>query len=69
MEILIEQAQGRVPVTVLRVKGDWDGTNYQKLINFAQAQYNDGARDFLGGARSMRSNAKAARAPNRTSSY
>lgn len=47
MEILVEQVNARVPVTILRVIGNLDGTNYQKFIEVAQAQFASGARDFL----------------------
>lgn len=47
MEILIEQVNARVLVTILRVIGNLDGTTYQKFIEVARAQSAAGARDFL----------------------
>lgn len=47
MNISVSQAQGNVPVTVLRLDGQLDGQNYQELISKAQELYNAGARDFL----------------------
>ncbi len=32
MEIQIEQQQGRVPVTIMKLMGDLDGSNYQDVI-------------------------------------
>ena len=47
MNISVSQAQGNVPVTVLKLDGQLDGQNYQDLIAKAQELYNSGARDFL----------------------
>lgn len=47
MNITVSQAQGKVPVTVLKLDGQLDGQNYQELISKAQELYNAGARDFL----------------------
>jgi anti-anti-sigma factor len=47
MEITVSQAQGRVPVTILRVTGQLDGQNYQKLIARAREVYEAGAQDLL----------------------
>ena len=47
MNISVSQAQGKVPVTVLKVDGELDGQNYQDLIAKAQELYSAGARDFL----------------------
>jgi anti-anti-sigma factor len=47
MNISVSQAQGNVPVTVLKLDGQLDGQNYQELISKAQELYNAGARDFL----------------------
>lgn len=45
MEIIVSQAQGRVPVTVFRVKGAI--TSNTELEQQAQAAYDAGARDIL----------------------
>ena len=47
MNISVSQAQGNVPVTVIKLDGQLDGQNYQELIAKAQELYNAGARDFL----------------------
>jgi anti-anti-sigma regulatory factor len=47
MNISVSQAQGKVPVTVLKLDGQLDGQNYQDLIAKAQELYNSGSRDFL----------------------
>ena len=47
MNISVSQAQGNVPVTVLKLDGQLDGQNYQELIAKAQELYNAGGRDFL----------------------
>jgi anti-anti-sigma factor len=47
MEIAVERVQGRVPITVLRIIGDLDGSNYEQLIQVAEQEYAAGARDFL----------------------
>lgn len=47
MNISVSQAQGNVPVSVLKLDGQLDGQNYQDLIAKAQELYNSGSRDFL----------------------
>jgi anti-anti-sigma regulatory factor len=47
MNISVSQAQGNVPVTVLKLDGQLDGQNYQELISKARELYSAGARDFL----------------------
>jgi anti-anti-sigma regulatory factor len=47
MNISVSQAQGEIPVTVLKLDGQLDGQNYQDLIARAQELYNSGSRDFL----------------------
>ena len=47
MNISVSQAQGSVPVTVLKLDGQLDGQNYQELIAKAQELYGAGTRDFL----------------------
>ena len=43
----VSQAQGNVPVTVIKIDGQLDGQNYQELITKAQELYKEGTRDFL----------------------
>ena len=47
MNISVSQAQGNVPVTVIKLDGQLDGQNFQELITKAQELHSVGARDFL----------------------
>ena len=47
MNISTSQAQGNVPVAVIKLDGQLDGQNYQELITKAQELYNAGAHNFL----------------------
>lgn len=47
MNISISKAQGKVPVTVIKLDGELDGQNYQDLIAKAKELYDDGTRNFL----------------------
>ena len=47
MDISVSQAQGSVPVTILKLDGQLDGQNYQDLIAKAQELHTAGARDLL----------------------
>jgi anti-anti-sigma regulatory factor len=47
MEISVRQMQGRVPVTVMEVRGDVDASNYQDLMAKGSEVYGTGARDLL----------------------
>ncbi len=47
MNISTSQAQGSVPVTIIKIDGQLDGQNYQELIMKAQELCNAGAHDFL----------------------
>jgi anti-anti-sigma factor len=47
MNISVSQAQGNVPVTVIKLDGQLDGQNFQELITKAQELHSAGARDFL----------------------
>ena len=47
MNISVSQAQGNVPVTVIKLDGQLDGQNYQELIAKAQELYKAGTHDFL----------------------
>lgn len=47
MEISVSQLQGKVPVTVMKLKGQLDGQNYEELITKARELFNAGARDFV----------------------
>jgi len=47
MNISVSQAQGRVPVTIIKLDGQLDGQNFQELIAKAQELHQAGGRDFL----------------------
>lgn len=47
IQLSVSQLAGRVPVTVLRPKGDLDASNYQDLIAEAHKVYNAGAKNLL----------------------
>jgi anti-anti-sigma regulatory factor len=47
MNISVSQAQGNVPVTVIKLDGQLDGQNYQELITKSQELYKAGTHDFL----------------------
>ena len=39
MPLTVEQAHGRVPVTVLEIHGDLDYSNYREVIDLVQESY------------------------------
>jgi len=47
MKITTSQAQGSVPVTILRIQGDLDASNYLDVIEAARVAYGAGARHML----------------------
>jgi len=47
MEIDVTQEKGKVPVSVVHIKGDLDASSYLELVNTAQKLYNLGARSLL----------------------
>jgi len=47
MDIIVTQAQGRVPVTILHLAGRIDASNYQTVFDKAKESYDSGARDIL----------------------
>jgi anti-anti-sigma regulatory factor len=47
MEIIVTQEKGKVPVSVLHIKGDLDASSYLALVDTAQKLYNAGVRDLL----------------------
>jgi anti-anti-sigma factor len=47
MNMSVSQAQGNIPVTVIKLDGQLDGQNYQELIAKSQELYKAGTRDFL----------------------
>ena len=47
MEINVLQEKGRVPVSVVHIKGDLDASSYLELVDTAQKLYNAGVRYLL----------------------
>lgn len=47
LDTTVEQVEGRVPITVLALKGELDASNFQDLVATAQAEYGGGARHLL----------------------
>lgn len=47
MEIIISQAQGRVPITIMRLKGDLDYLSADKFDAEARKAVENGAKDIL----------------------
>jgi anti-anti-sigma regulatory factor len=47
IDMKVEKAQGRVPVTILGLKGDLDASNFQEVINKGKDIYSIGGRDLL----------------------
>lgn len=47
IDLDISTVQGRVPVTVLHLRGDLDASNYEALIAEVQTAHDSGARDVL----------------------
>ena len=47
MNITAEQRTARVPVTILRLQGDLDGSNYLDLVAAAKTAQQNGAKVLL----------------------
>ncbi len=47
MQINFSKHESRVPVTVMKLTGNLDASNYADVIAKAQGMYDDGARDLL----------------------
>ena len=47
LQLTVSQEQGRVPVTVLKIKGKIDSDNFTQLQDKAQEAYDDGMRYLL----------------------
>jgi anti-anti-sigma regulatory factor len=47
MEINVSQEKGKVPVSVVHIKGDLDASSYLELVNIAQKLFNAGVRFLL----------------------
>ena len=47
IDLTVSTAQGRVPVTILHLRGNLDASTYEAVIDEAQKAYQAGARDML----------------------
>lgn len=47
LETAIEQASGRVPITIVTLAGELDASNYNALIETARQLYDSGTRHLL----------------------
>ena len=47
MTFSTDQAQGKVPITILIIQGDLDGTNYKDLIELATSAQQEGTNNIL----------------------
>ena len=47
MEISISIEQGKVPIAVMKIKGDMDAWNFMEVVDKAQEIYNNPARDLV----------------------
>ena len=47
MNLTVEDVEGRVPVTVVRLDGDLDASNYEALIEKGAELYGGGCRNLL----------------------
>lgn len=43
----VDKEEGRVPVTVVRLEGELDASNYEKLVAETEQLYADGTRNLL----------------------
>jgi anti-anti-sigma factor len=47
INMTVEQVEGRVPVTILELEGELDGSNYETVIDKAKTLCDTGAKDIL----------------------
>jgi anti-anti-sigma regulatory factor len=47
MEITVSTQQGKVPVTVVKPRGDIDASNYAELVTKVEELLKGGAQDFV----------------------
>jgi anti-anti-sigma regulatory factor len=47
MDMIVDNVQGRVPITILRLNGALDSSNYELVIAKAREMYEDGTRYLL----------------------
>ena len=53
MNLTVDQAQGKAPVTILRLDGDLDAATYEQVIDRARELYAGGARNIVLDLRSV----------------
>ena len=53
MKTTVDRVEGRVPVTILRLDGDLDASNFEMVIDEGRRLYKEGARDLLLDLRSV----------------
>jgi anti-anti-sigma regulatory factor len=53
MNLTVDQAQGKGPVTILRLDGDLDAATYEQVIDRARELYSSGARNIVLDLRSV----------------
>ena len=47
LQTTVEQAEGRVPITIVALDGELDASNYERLIDDVHGLYDAGARQLL----------------------
>jgi len=47
MEVKVSKEQGKVPVSVIHIKGDLDASSYLQLVSAAQELYDSGVKHLL----------------------
>ena len=47
LHVTVDSVEGQVPVTMMRLDGELDASNYESLIVQTQAYYADGTRNLL----------------------
>lgn len=47
MEIILDQAQGQLPITILKLRGDLDASNFETVIAKAKELYELGTRHIV----------------------
>ncbi|MFN2222404.1 MAG: STAS domain-containing protein [Chloroflexota bacterium] len=47
LDVTVNSVQGAVPVTVMRLNGELDASNFESLITQTQSLYAEGSRDLL----------------------
>lgn len=53
MKTTVDRVEGRVPVTIMRLDGDLDASNFETVIDEGRRLYAEGSRDLLLDLRSV----------------